>query len=104
MALKIKKNDKVIVISGKSRGKSGRVLRVFAGGNKAIVEGINLAKKHIRKKSEAEAGGFQDVPLPLDLSSLQLFCSSCGRGVKTKIKISKDKSKARICKKCQKAI
>ncbi len=104
MSLRIKKGDKVVVGSGKSKGKVGKVLRVFPDKNRAIVEGANLVKKHIRKKSEAEQGGFQEVSLPLSLSSLQLFCSSCNKGRKVKITISKDKSKTRICKKCQKAI
>lgn len=104
MSLKIKKGDKVIVLSGKSRGKVGAILRVFSEKNKAIVEGANLVKKHIRKKSEADQGGFQEIPLPIDLSALQLFCSSCNRGVKVKVEISKDKSKSRICKRCQRAV
>lgn len=104
MSLGIKKGDKVIVSSGKSKGRTGRVLTVFPNKKMAVVEGANLVKKHKRRKSESEQGGFQEVPLPLHLSSMQLFCSNCNKGVKIKTKISKDKSKIRICKKCQKAI
>lgn len=104
MSLKIRKNDKVVVISGKNKGKSGRVLRIFPAKNRAIVEGVNLVKKHMRKKSEAEAGGFQEISLPLSLASLQLFCSSCNGPRKFKTEVAKDKTKIRICKKCRKAI
>ncbi len=104
MSLKIKKGDKVIISSGKSKGKAGKVLKVFAAKNRVVVEGANLVKKHKKRKSEAEQGGFDEIPLPVHLSTVQLFCSSCNRGVKTKIKIAKDKSKARVCKKCQKII
>lgn len=104
MSLRIKKGDKVVVISGKSRKKSGKVLRIFPEKNRAIVDGVNIVKKHIRKKTEAEAGGFQEVPLPLSISALQLFCSNCNKPARVKIEISKDKSKTRVCKKCHKAI
>ncbi|MCF7916405.1 MAG: 50S ribosomal protein L24 [Candidatus Omnitrophica bacterium] len=104
MSLRIKKGDKVIVSSGKSKGKTGKVLKVFSEKNRVIVEGANLVKKHKKRKSESEQGGFEEVPLPVHLSTVQLFCSSCNKGVKTKIKVSKDKSKTRVCKKCQKAI
>ncbi len=104
MSLRIKRGDKAVVISGKSRGKTGRVLRIFPSKNKAIVEGVNLVKKHIRKKSEAESGGFEEISLPLNLSSLQLFCPSCNKGRKFRVEIAKDKSKIRVCKKCRKAV
>jgi large subunit ribosomal protein L24 len=104
MSLRIKKGDKVIVTSGKSKGKKGRVLKFFPDKNKLVVEGANLVKKHKKKKSESEQGGFEEIPLPLHLSSVQLFCTSCNKGVKTKIKIAKDKTKTRVCKKCQKEI
>ncbi len=104
MSLRIKKNDKVVIISGKSRGKQGRVLRVSPSKGTAIVEGVNMVKKHIRKKSEAEAGGFQEVALPLKLSVMQLFCPKCNKGVRTGVELLKDKGKKRICKKCRKAV
>jgi large subunit ribosomal protein L24 len=104
MSLKIKKGDKVIVNSGKSKGKKGKVLTVFSAKQRAVVEGVNLVKRHKRRKSESEQGGFEEIPLPLHMSTIQLFCPNCNKGVKAKIEIAKDKTKTRVCKKCQKVI
>ena len=104
MSLGIKKGDKVIVISGKDRGKSGKVLTVLTADKRVIVEGVNVMKKHIRRRSEAEQGGLREVPVAINVSKVLLFCSSCSRGVRFSIKVSDDKTKARICKKCQKLI
>jgi len=104
MSLGIKKGDKVIVISGKSKGKTGKVLRVLLAKKRVVVEGANLVKKHIRRRSESEQGGIKELPASINVSNVALLCSSCNKGVRFGIKISKDKSKARICKKCQKPI
>lgn len=104
MSLKIKKGDKVIVLAGKDKGKSGKVLKVILQSNRAVVEGVNKMKKNVRKRSESEQGGIREISLPINMSNLSLFCSSCNSGVGFSIKVSKDKSKVRICKKCQKVI
>ena len=104
MSLKIKKGDKVIVLAGKDKGKSGKVLKVVSENRRVVVEGVNKMKKHARKRSESEQGGIREISLPIDISNLSLVCSSCNSGVRFSIKVSKDKSKLRICKKCQKVI
>jgi large subunit ribosomal protein L24 len=104
MSLGIKKGDKVVVLSGKDKGKTGKVLEVIASGNSAIIDGINLAKKHLRRRSESESGGIKEMPRPLAFSKLALFCSSCGKGARFGIKILADNTKTRICKRCQQAI
>jgi len=104
MSLKIKKGDKVEVLVGKDKGKSGKVLELIPAKNSAIVDGINLVKKHLRRRSEAEPGGIKDMPKPLSISKLALFCGSCGRGVRFGIKEAGDGTKMRICKKCHQAI
>jgi len=92
------------VMSGKDKGKSGKVLTVDLTDKRVIVEGINIMKKHIRRRSEAEQGGLREVPVAINVSKVLLFCSSCARGVRFSVKISDDKTKVRICKKCQKLI
>jgi large subunit ribosomal protein L24 len=104
MSLGIKKGDKVFVTSGKDKGKSGKVLEVLKDKSRVIVEGLNLAKKHMRKRSEAEVGGIKELPMPLHISKVSLFCSSCSKPVRFGIKTLKDKNKIRICKKCQQEI
>lgn len=102
--LRIRKGDKVIILSGKDRGKSGRVLKVMPSKNRVIVEGVNLVKKHMRRRSENEPGGIQEIPAPLHISKVNLFCPNCNKGVRFGIQIMKDKTKIRVCKKCQKPI
>ena len=104
MSLRIKKGDKVEIIAGRDKGKTGKVLGVLLDKRRIVVEGANLVKKHMRRRSESEPGGIKEIPASLSISSVALFCANCSRGVRFGIKISGDKSKARICKKCQKPI
>jgi len=104
MSMHVKKGDKVIILAGKDKGKSGRVLKVFTKTDKVIVEGANLVKKHVRRKSEAEAGGIREVPAPLHCSNVALFCSQCNKGTRAAVNVMSDKSKVRVCKKCQKEL
>ena len=104
MSLRIKKSDKVKVLAGKEKGKSGKVLKVLMSKQRVIVEGVNLVKKHVKRKSEAEAGGVKEIPASLSISNVALFCGNYNKGVRFGIKLSKDKSKTRVCKKCNRAI
>ncbi|HIE36083.1 MAG TPA: 50S ribosomal protein L24 [Candidatus Omnitrophica bacterium] len=104
MSLRIKRGDKVVILAGKDKGKTGKVLKVFPKEMRAIVEGVNLVKKHIRRRGENEPGGIKEIPAPLHISNLALFCSNCNRGVRFGIRILEDKSKIRVCKKCQQPI
>ncbi len=104
MSLRIRKGDKVVVIAGKNKGKSGKALRVSGGGSRVVIEGLNLVKKHIRRRSESEPGGVKEIPLPIHISNVALFCPNCNKGVRVSVERAKDKSKTRICKKCQRAI
>jgi len=100
MSLRIRKDDMVIVIAGKDKGKKGKVLKVLPSKNRAVVEGVNLVKKHLRRRSEEEKGGIFQIPSPIHLSNLMLFCRSCNRGVRFKTQVLKDGTKVRICKRC----
>ncbi len=103
IAFHIKKNDLVEVNTGEEKGRRGRVLEIFPGKYLAIVEGINLIKKHQRARSQTKPSGIVTVPGPLHISNLVLICPKCGK--KTTVKREKIESRrARICKKCSEII
>lgn len=97
--MKIKKNDQVLIISGDDKGKKGKVLKVFPKENKILVEGVNLAKKHIRPKKGGEKGQVVKVAKPISFSKTKLICPKCGKGTRIGYDISNDK-KQRVCKQC----
>lgn len=95
----LKKNDNVIIISGKDKGKKGKVLKVFRLIDKVQIEGINLKSKHQKPRKEGEKGQTIQVNRPVAVSNVALFCSTCSRGVRIRSKLIKDK-KVRACHKC----
>lgn len=70
MSLAIKKGDKVTILCGKDKGKSGKVIEVLKADSRVVIEGLNLAKKHLRKRSESEPGGIKEIPMPMHLSKI----------------------------------
>lgn len=101
--MKIRKNDQVKILSGKDRGKTGKVLRVIPKSRKALIEGLNLVKKHSRPRRQGEKGQRVTVPAPVDISSVMLVCPKCSKAARVGFKIS-GKNKYRVCKKCQSEI
>ena len=97
--LKIKKGDIVIVLSGKEKGKTGKVVSVSVTDNAAIVEGLNMYKKHAKPSNKYPQGGIIDLLKPIRISNLQIICSECKKV--TRVTINKSgKAYTRICKKC----
>jgi len=101
--MKIKKGDNVKVLSGKDRGKTGKVSRVFPTNGKAIIEGLNLVKKHVRPRKQGEKGQRVSVPAAVDVSNLMLVCPKCSKPSRVGFKIG-EKNKFRICEKCKSEI
>jgi large subunit ribosomal protein L24 len=101
--MKIRKDDQVIIISGKDRGKKAKVLKAFPKERRLLVEGVNLRKKHIRPKKEGEKGQIVETPAPIDISNVKLVCPKCGKATRVGHK-TEEKSKIRFCKKCGKEI
>jgi large subunit ribosomal protein L24 len=101
--MKIRKGDNVKILSGKDRGKTGKVTRVLPKEKKAVVEGINLVKRHARPKRQGEKGQRISVPAPVDMSNLMLICSKCSKPTRVGYKIG-EKDKFRICKRCKSEI
>lgn len=96
----IKKNDKVMVLAGKERGKIGAVLKVEAEKQRAIVEKVNMVKRHTRPGGSNAQGGIVEKEAPLHISNLMLVCNRCAEPARIGKKILEDGSKVRICKKC----
>lgn len=99
--LRIRKDDVVQVVKGEDAGKKGKVLKILPGAKRAIVEGINLVKKHKRKTQQDQQGGVVSIESSISLANLMLFCKHCNRPTKTKILLLKDGSKSRICRACK---
>ncbi|MFY9589488.1 50S ribosomal protein L24 [Rickettsia endosymbiont of Halotydeus destructor] len=96
--LKVKKGDEVIVITGKYKGKKGKILKVFPEDNKIIVSGINLVKKHT-KPSQVSEGGIITKELPIHISNVAHIDPKTGQSTKVGFKILADGSKVRVAKK-----
>ncbi|TRZ95159.1 50S ribosomal protein L24 [bacterium] len=101
---KLKKGDTVQIISGKDKGKKGKILKTFLATNKALVEGLNLAKKHKRKTRDDQKGGVIQIEAPIGISNLSFFCKHCGSPTRLGFTILKDSSKARFCKACKEVV
>ena len=102
--LKIKKNDVAEVVSGKDKGKKGRVLAIFPSERKALVENINVVKKARRRTRQDQQGGIASIEASIHLSNLMLVCKQCDKPVRFKTTSLKDGSKMRECKKCGAAL
>lgn len=101
--MKIKKGDTVLIISGKDKGRTGKVTKALPKEGGILVEGINLKKKHVRPKREGEKGQIVNVPAMLEASNVKIICTKCGKAARVGYKIESDK-KIRICKKCKQEI
>ena len=97
--MNIKKDDKVVVLSGKDKGKQGKILVSDPKAAKVIVEGVNVATKHQKPRKQGEEGGIIKVETPIYAAKVQLICPKCGKGTRVGHKIG-DGKKVRVCKKC----
>ncbi len=101
--MKIKKGDRVKIISGKDRGKTGQILKVFPEDGRISVEGLNLYKKRVRPKRAGQKGGTGMVPRPLFASRAMLVCAACKKSTRIGHRFEGDQ-KIRYCKKCKASI
>ena len=98
--LKIRKGDRVRVLSGKDKGKEGEVMRSLPREGKVIVDGVNVARKSQRPTRTTQQGGIIDKDMPIQVSNVALVCPSCGKPTRVGFKIDASGTKARVCKKC----
>jgi len=97
----IKKNDTVVLIAGKDKGKTGKVLKVIPEKNRIVVEKLNFIKEFIRRdQSKNIQGGIMEKEGPIHVSNVQIYCSECAQGVRVRTKKLEDGTKVRICSKC----
>ena len=96
----VKKDDKVVVISGKDSGKVGKVLKTEPSKGRVYVEGVNMIKKHQKARTQQEAGGIIEREGTVDASKVMLVCPKCGKATRVAHKVNEDGSKDRVCKKC----
>ncbi len=99
---KLKKDDNVQVISGKERGKQGKIVKVDLSKGRAIVQGLNMVKKAMRKKSQNDRGGIIELEAPIRLCNMMIVCKKCGP-TRIGYKIEGD-AKKRVCRKCGEAL
>ena len=98
--MKIRSNDTVVVLSGKDKGKTGKVLRVDVKGQKVVVEGVNVATKHQAPRRQGQEGGIIKVETPIYASKVQVVCPKCGKATRVGHKFGAEGKKSRCCKKC----
>ncbi len=101
--MKIKKGDNVKILTGKDRGKTGKVLKVLPKAGKATVEGMNLMKRHTKPRRQGEKGQRVSIPASVDISNLMLVCPKCSKAARVGYKINSG-NKFRVCKKCNSEI
>ncbi len=102
--MKIKRDDTVLVIAGKDRGKTGKVHRVLPREGKVVVAGVNIVKRHTKPRGAARQAGIIEREAPLHASKVALICTRCNKPTRVGYRLLGDGSKARYCKRCDEVI
>jgi large subunit ribosomal protein L24 len=97
-SIKLKKGDRVRVLTGKDRGKEGVIMRVLPKDNKVIVDGVNVAKKHQKARTATSQGGIIDKDMPIPVPNVALLSPSDGKPTKVGYKVLEDGTKIRVCR------
>lgn len=98
---RIRKDDKVMVITGKDAGKIGKVLKILRKKDRVLVEKVNMVKRHMRANPYIQQpGGIMEKEMPIHVSNLMVVCSACAKPTKVGYKYTEDGKKVRFCKKC----
>lgn len=102
--MEIRKNDSVMVIAGKERGKTGKVLRVLPDKDRIIVERLNMVKRHSKPRGQQQPGGIVEKEAAIHASNIMIMCDKCNAPVRIGHKILNDEKKIRICRRCNEAL
>ncbi|MFH0776583.1 MAG: 50S ribosomal protein L24 [Patescibacteria group bacterium] len=102
--MKIISSDNVLVIAGKDKGKTGKVMRVDRKAGKVVVEKVNIVTKHIKKRPDGTPGQIVKFEKPIDVSNVKIICPNCKKPARIGYKILENGKKARFCKKCSEGI
>lgn len=100
MRARIKKNDTVMVIAGRERGKTGKVLRVIPNEGRALIEQLNMVKRHQKARSPQAASGIVEKEAPLHLSNVMIMCDKCNAPVRMGKRTLDDGRSVRVCRRC----
>ena len=96
----IRKDDRVMVISGRDKGKIGKVLKINAKKDRAVIERVNMVKRHTRPSTAAPQGGIIEKEGPIHISNLKVVCGKCSEAVRTGVQVLEDGNRVRVCKGC----
>jgi large subunit ribosomal protein L24 len=102
--VEIRKNDSVMVIAGKERGKTGKILRVLPEKNSVIIERLNIVKRHSKPRGPQQAGGIVEKEARIHISNVMIMCDKCNAPVRIGHKLLADGKKIRICRRCHEAL
>lgn len=97
---KIRRDDMVLVIAGKDRGKQGQVRQVLPDKNRIVVQGVNMIKRHMRPQAMGTQAGIIEKEAPLSVSNVRLICKSCGKATRVRFRVRQDGVKVRVCSRC----
>jgi len=101
---KIKKGDTVMVISGRERGKTGKVLSLTPGDGKITVEKLNIIKRHTKPSQKVRQGGIIEREAPMSLSNVMFLCGNCNKATRLGIRMLEDGRRVRVCRKCNEVV
>jgi large subunit ribosomal protein L24 len=102
--MRIRKDDTVVVITGKDRGKKGKVRRAFPNEDRVVVEGLNMIKRHSRARRATRQAGIIELEAPLHVSDVMLICNKCGNPTRVNFRLLEDGKKVRVCNSCREVI
>ena len=102
--VKIRRGDMVVVLTGRERGKRGKVLRVMPEKSRVLVEHVNMIKRHQKPTQKLRQGGIIEREGPIHLSNVQIVCTRCSQPSRTGVKVLEDGRKTRVCRRCHESI
>lgn len=102
--MKIRRDDTVVVIAGKDKGKNGKVRQSFPKESRVVVDGVNMVKRHLRPRGTARQAGIIEREAPFHVSNVMLLCPKCNRPTRIGFRILEDGSRVRVCKRCHEVI
>jgi large subunit ribosomal protein L24 len=102
--MRIRKDDTVVITTGKDRGKKGKVRRAFPNEDKLVVEGLNMIKRHSRARRATRQAGIIEMEAPIHVSDVMLVCNKCGNPTRVSFRFLDDGKKVRICNSCREVI
>jgi large subunit ribosomal protein L24 len=102
--MQIKKNDTVLVTTGKEKGKRGRVIAVYPRENRVLIEKLNMIKRHTKPNQQLRQGGIVEKEAPISASNVRLICSKCDKPTSVSRKAQSDGTRSRVCRSCEATI